>query len=245
MDNVLLETRDVVKKFGGLYAVKNVSMQVRKGEIFGIIGPNGAGKTTLLNVVSGIYKPEEGQVFFKGENITAKKAHVLCKKGIARTFQIVRSFPRMTVLENVKVGAIFGNNIVQDDDLKARELLDFVGFPLPVDTLAGNLNTIQLKYLELARALATNGELLLLDEVAAGLTPGELVEFIELIKRIRDTGVTVITIEHVMKFIMNICDNIIVLNYGEKIAEGKPAEIIENKLVLEAYLGKEHTACAN
>ncbi|TFG88155.1 MAG: ABC transporter ATP-binding protein [Candidatus Atribacteria bacterium] len=241
---MILETKDIVKRFGGLVAVRNVSMHVKKGEIFGIIGPNGAGKTTLLNSISGIYKPEEGRVFFKGENITAWKAHVLCKKGIARTFQIVCSFPRMTVLENVKVGSIFGSNIPQDDDERARELLDFVGFPLPIDTLAGNLNTVQLKYLELARALATNGELLLLDEIAAGLTPSELVEFIELIKKIRDTGITVITIEHVMKFIMTICDRIIVLNYGEKIAEGTPDEIVKNKLVLEAYLGKEHKVYA-
>ncbi len=240
MSNIILETKDVVKKFGGLIAVKNVSMQVKEGEIFGIIGPNGAGKTTLLNSVSGVYKPEEGQVFFKGENITNQGAHVLCRKGIARTYQIVNSFPRMTVLENVKIGSIFGSAIPQDDDAKAREILDFVGFPLPVDTIAGNLNTVQLKYLELARALATNGELLLLDEVAAGLTPGELTEFIELIKRIRDRGITVITIEHVMKFIMTICERIIVLNYGEKIAEGTPEEIVNDKLVLEAYLGKEH-----
>jgi len=241
MDNVMLETKEVVKRFGGLIAVKNVTMQVKKGEIFGIIGPNGAGKTTLLNAISGIYKPEEGQVFFNGENVTGQKAHILCKKGIARTFQIVRSFPRMTVLENVKVGAVFGNLDQYDEELRAREMLDFIDFPVAYDTLAGNLNTIQLKYLELARALATKGELLLLDEVAAGLTPGELVEFIELIKRINETGITVITIEHVMKFIMNICDRIIVLNYGEKIAEGRPDDIINNKLVLEAYLGKEHS----
>lgn len=246
MDNnsTILETKDVVKRFGGLVAVKNVSMQVKRGQIFGVIGPNGAGKTTLLNSISGIYKPEEGKVFFKGEDITSLKAHALCRKGISRTFQIVRSFPKMTVLENVMVGSIFGSHTPQDDEKKALELLEFVGFPLPVDTLAGNLNTVQLKYLELARALATNGELLLLDEVAAGLTPGELVEFIELIKKIRDSGVTVITIEHVMKFIMSICDQIIVLNYGEKIAEGTPEEIVSNQLVLEAYLGKEHAVAA-
>lgn len=240
MSNIILETKDVVKRFGGLVAVKNVSMQVKEGEIFGIIGPNGAGKTTLLNSVSGVYKPEEGEVFFKGENITGQGAHVLCKKGIARTYQIVHSFPKMTVLENVMIGAIFGSNIPQDDEEKALEILDFIGFPMPPDTIAGNLNTVQLKYLELARALATNGELLLLDEVAAGLTPGELTEFIELIKKVRDKGITVITIEHVMKFIMTICERIIVLNYGEKIAEGTPEEIVNDKLVLEAYLGKEH-----
>lgn len=238
-ENVLV-TKNVVKRFGGLTAVKEVSIEVKKGEIFGIIGPNGAGKTTFLNCVSGIYTPEEGEIIYKGENIKGLSSHVLCKKGIARTFQIVRSFHKMTALDNVKVAVIFGSDKVQDPDERAKELLDYVNFPLPVDTLASNLNTVQLKYLELARALATDGELLLLDEVAAGLTPGELGEFIDLIKKIRDSGVTVISIEHVMKFIMTICDRIAVIHYGEKIAEGTPEEIVNNKLVIEAYLGKEH-----
>ncbi len=238
-ENVLV-TKDVVKRFGGLTAVKKVSIEVKKGEIFGIIGPNGAGKTTFLNCVSGLYKPEEGEIIYKGENIKGLTSHVLCKKGIARTFQIVRSFHKMTALDNVRVAVIFGSDKVQDPDDRARELLDYVNFPLPVETLASNLNTVQLKYLELARALATDGELLLLDEVAAGLTPGELGDFIDLIKKIRDSGVTVISIEHVMKFIMTICDRIAVIHYGEKIAEGTPEEIVNNKLVLEAYLGKEH-----
>lgn len=242
MNITMLETSNVLKRFGGLTAVKNVSMEVKKGEIFGIIGPNGAGKTTFLNVISGLYRPEEGRVFYKGKNITGMKAHTLCKMGIARTFQIVRSFPRMTVLDNVKVGVIFGSTNHYNPEKRAREILDFVGFPLSVDTLAANLNTIQLKCLELARALATDGDLLLIDEVAAGLAPGELVEFIEMVKKIRDSGITIITIEHVMKFIMKACDRIIVLHYGEKIAEGTPDEIVNNKLVLEAYLGKEHTA---
>ncbi len=242
MENTLLETKNVVKRFGGLVAVKNVSLNVQKGEIFGIIGPNGAGKTTFLNCVSGIYKPEEGSVLFKNQNITGVKPHLLCKKGIARTFQIVRSFQKMTALDNVRVAVIFGTEQNHDVDKRAKELLEFVNFPLSHKTLAGNLNTVQLKYLELARALATDSELLLLDEVAAGLTPGELVDFIELIKRVRDNGTTVITIEHVMKFIMNICDRIAVLHYGEKIAEGNPSEIIENEMVVEAYLGpgKKH-----
>ncbi len=238
-ENVLV-TKNVVKRFGGLTAVREVSIEVKKGEIFGIIGPNGAGKTTFLNCVSGIYNPEEGEIIYKGENIKGLSSHVLCKKGIARTFQIVRSFHKMTALDNVKVAVIFGSDKVQDPDERARELLDFVNFPLPVETLASNLNTVQLKYLELARALATDGDLLLLDEVAAGLTPGELGDFIDLIKRIRDSGVTVISIEHVMKFIMTICDRIAVIHYGEKIAEGTPEEIVNNKLVIEAYLGKEH-----
>lgn len=240
MQENLLVTKNVVKRFGGLTAVKEVSIEVKKGEIFGIIGPNGAGKTTFLNCVSGIYTPEEGEIIYKGENIKGLSSHVLCKKGIARTFQIVRSFHKMTALDNVKVAVIFGSDKVRDPDERAKELLDYVNFPLPVDTLASNLNTVQLKYLELARALATDGELLLLDEVAAGLTPGELGDFIDLIRKIRDSGVTVISIEHVMKFIMTICDRIAVIHYGEKIAEGTPEEIVNNKLVIEAYLGKEH-----
>jgi branched-chain amino acid transport system ATP-binding protein len=240
MQENLLVTKNVVKRFGGLTAVKEVSIEVKKGEIFGIIGPNGAGKTTFLNCVSGIYTPEEGEIIYKGENIKGLPSHVLCKKGIARTFQIVRSFHKMTALDNVKVAVIFGSDKVRDPDERAKELLDYVNFPLPVDTLASNLNTVQLKYLELARALATDGELLLLDEVAAGLTPGELGDFIDLIRKIRDSGVTVISIEHVMKFIMTICDRIAVIHYGEKIAEGTPEEIVNNKLVIEAYLGKEH-----
>jgi len=240
MQENLLVTKNVVKRFGGLTAVKEVSIEVKKGEIFGIIGPNGAGKTTFLNCVSGIYTPEEGEIIYKGVNIKGLSSHVLCKKGIARTFQIVRSFHKMTALDNVKVAVIFGSDKVQNPDERAKELLDYVNFPLPVETLASNLNTVQLKYLELARALATDGELLLLDEVAAGLTPGELGEFIDLIRKIRDSGVTVISIEHVMKFIMTICDRIAVIHYGEKIAEGTPEEIVNNKLVIEAYLGKEH-----
>lgn len=240
-DNILV-TKDVVKRFGGLVAVKKVSIEVKKGEIFGIIGPNGAGKTTFLNCVSGIYKPEEGEIIYKGKSIKGLSSHILCKKGIARTFQIVRSFHKLTALDNVRVAVIFGSDQAHDPDQRARELLEFVNFPLPVDTLASNLNTVQLKYLELARALATDGELLLLDEVAAGLTPGELGDFINLIKKIRDSGVTVISIEHVMKFIMTICDRIAVIHYGEKIAEGTPEEIVANQLVMEAYLGKEHTA---
>ncbi len=240
MQNNILVTKDVVKRFGGLTAVKNVSIEVKKGEIFGIIGPNGAGKTTFLNCVSGIYNPEEGEIIYRGENIKGLSPHTLCKKGISRTFQIVRSFHKMTALDNVKVAVIFGSDKDHDPERRARELLEFVNFPLAADTIAGNLNTVQLKYLELARALATDGELLLLDEVAAGLTPGELGDFIDLIKRIRDSGITVISIEHVMKFIMTICDRIAVIHYGEKIAEGTPEEIVNNKLVIEAYLGKEH-----
>ncbi len=237
---MLLRTEGVEKRFGGLVAVKDVSITVNKGEIFGLIGPNGAGKTTFLNCISGFYKPEKGRITFKEQEITGLSPTQLCHKGIARTFQIVRSFPKLSALDNVKVAVIYGGKQNKNPEKRAKELMDFVGFPVATDVIAENLNTMQLKRLELARALATNSELLLLDEVAAGLTPSELPNFIDLIKRIRDSGVTIICIEHVMKFIMGVCDRIAVLNFGAKIAEGSVEEILNNPKVMEAYLGEEH-----
>lgn len=236
---MLLTTEGVVKQFGGLVAVDNVSVEVEQGEIFGVIGPNGAGKTTFINCIFGFYKPEKGKIIYKGKDITGWAPHRLCHLGIARTFQIVRSFPKLSALDNVKVAVLFGGSHHQDPEKRAIELLDFVGFPVSEDIIAENLNTMQLKRLELARALATDCELLLLDEVAAGLTPSELPDFINLIKRIRDSGVTIICIEHVMKFIMEVCDRIAVLHFGKKIAEGTPEEIKSNNKVIEAYLGQE------
>jgi len=235
---VILETQGVCKRFGGLQAVKNVSLKVEQGSIFGLIGPNGAGKTTFLNSIAGVYRPEEGKVFFKGQDITGYSADKVCHAGMARTFQIVHSFPQMTVLENAMIGAIFGGRKDSEPpEKKAAEMLDFVEFTLSHDTLAQNLNTIQLKRLEMARALSTGCDLLLLDEVAAGLTPAELDEMSNLIKRIRDRGITIIMVEHLMKLIMGVCDRIAVLYFGEKIAEGTPKEIVENEKVAEAYLG--------
>lgn len=236
----MLRTEGVEKRFGGLVAVNNVSVNVKEGEIFGVIGPNGAGKTTFLNCISGFYKPEKGKIVFQGQNIVGLSPHQLCHKGIARTFQIVRSFPKMSALDNVKVAAVFGGKKPKNPGQRAEELMDFVGFPVAKDILTENLNTMQLKRLELARALATNCQLLLLDEVAAGLTPAELPEFIALIKRIRDSGITIITIEHVMKFIMGVCDRITVIQFGAQIAEGTAEEIRNNPKVTEAYLGVEH-----
>lgn len=237
---MLLKTEGVEKRFGGLVAVKDVSITVNKGEIFGLIGPNGAGKTTFLNCISGFYKPEKGKITFKEQEITGLSPTQLCHKGIARTFQIVRSFPKLSALDNVKVAVVYGGKQHKNPEKRAKELMDFVGFNAAKDVIAENLNTMQLKRLELARALATNSELLLLDEVAAGLTPSELPDFIDLIKRIRDSGVTIICIEHVMKFIMGVCDRIAVLNFGAKIAEGTVEEIINNPEVMKAYLGEEN-----
>lgn len=237
---MLLKTEGVEKRFGGLVAVNDVSITVNKGEIFGLIGPNGAGKTTFLNCISGFYNPDKGKVTFNDQDITGLSPTQLCHKGIARTFQIVRSFPKLSALDNVKVAVIFGGKERQNPEKRAKELMDFVSFPVSKDIIAENLNTMQLKRLELARALATNSQLLLLDEVAAGLTPSELPDFIDLIKRIRDSGVTIICIEHVMKFIMEACDRIAVLNFGAKIAEGTVEEIKNNPKVMEAYLGEEH-----
>lgn len=235
---VLLQTKNVTKRFGGLIAVNDVSLNIEKGQIFGLIGPNGAGKTTLLNSISGVYRPEEGKVFFSGQDITPLSADKICHRGIARTFQIVHSFPQMTVLENVMVGAIFGGRKDHEkSETVAKKMLDFVEFPLNHDSLAQDLNTIQLKQLELARALATECNLLLLDEVAAGLTPAELDDLSNLIRRIRDSGITIIMVEHLMKLIMGVCDRIAVLSFGEKIAEGAPKEITKNEKVIEAYLG--------
>lgn len=236
----ILQTEGVSKRFGGLKAVNDVSIMVQEGQIYGLIGPNGAGKSTFLNCISGTYPPSEGKVIFKGKNITGFKPHKICHQGMARTYQIVRSFPQMTVLENVLVGATFGGNQKGNSAGIAAKWLDFVEFPLAHDILAQNLNTMQLKRLELAKALATGCELLLLDEMAAGLTPGELGDISILIKSIRDSGKTIIIVEHLMKLIMDVCDYITVLYFGEKLAEGTPKEITENPKVINAYLGENY-----
>jgi len=236
----VLETKGLSKYFEGLKAVDNVSMTVEEGEIVGLIGPNGAGKTTFLNAIAGLDPPTAGSVFFLGEETTGLPPEEMCHRGLSRTFQIPRPFPKMTVLENVMVAAIFGEKrqrSVAEAASVAREKLAFVDFSMPEDMLTEKLNAVQLKRLDLARALASSPKFLLLDELASGLRGAELEELMAIIRRIRDSGVTILMIEHIMQVIMGLSDRLVVLNFGNKIAEGPTMMVAEDPLVNEAYLG--------
>ena len=237
----ILEGQAVTKYFGGLAAVSGVDFHVDQGEIVGLIGPNGAGKTTLFGLISAAHVPNSGTIRFKGDNITGLKPHQICKKGLARTFQSVKVFSDMPVISNVTLGIHFGSServTSAQAANEATELLEFVGLSGRATVPAKDLTLVNQKLLEVARALATKPELLMLDELMAGLNPTEVAQAMELVSKIRDQGVTIFMIEHVMKAIMNVCDRIIVLNHGEKIAEGTPQEIATSKMVVEVYLGE-------
>jgi branched-chain amino acid transport system ATP-binding protein len=237
----ILEGKGVTKFFGGLAAVSNVDFAVEQGEALGLIGPNGAGKTTLFDLISAALVPKSGTIRFKGEDITGLKPYKICRMGVARTFQMVKVFADMPVLNNVVLGSYFGTSpgmSSTDAVREATELLKFVGLSAVKTTPAKDLTLANQKRLEVARALATKPELLLLDEMMAGLNPAELAQAMELITRIRDKGITIFMIEHVMKAIMSVCDRIIVLHHGQKIAEGTPQEITTNRKVVEVYLGE-------
>ncbi len=240
----MLEGRNISKYFGGLAALKNVYFKVTKGVIKGLIGPNGAGKTTLFNVIMGVYKPDSGVIKFKGENIIGLKTNQICKRGIGRTFQIVKPFKDLSVWDNVTMGVLFGRRNppgVKEARDEALMILDFMGLKGKREVLAKNLTLADKKSLEIARALATKPEILLLDEVVAGLNPTETINMIKRIKRIRDElGITILIVEHVMRAVMEISDEIMVLHHGEKIAEGEPCEITRDERVIEAYLGEKY-----
>jgi branched-chain amino acid transport system ATP-binding protein len=237
----ILEGEGVTKYFGGLAAVSNVDFNVEQGEVVGLIGPNGAGKTTLFNLISGALVVKSGTIKFNAENITNLKPYKICRKGLARTFQSVKVFANMSVLDHVLLGSIFGtSNPASESDTaeNAMDLLEFVGLSEMSAAPAGSLTLANKKRLEVARALATQPQILLLDELMAGLNPTEVADAMNLVSTIQELGLTVFMIEHVMKAIMSICDRIMVLHHGEKIAEGTPKEIASSKTVIEAYLGE-------
>jgi len=238
----ILEGQGVTKYFGGLAAVSNVDFHIDQGAIVGLIGPNGAGKTTLFNLISAALPLSSGEIRFKGQKLNGLKPHQICKMGVSRTFQETKVFANMPVLQNVLVGAFFGTPTRISSADAAREgaqALEFVGLSAMSATPVNDLTLANQKRVEVARALATKPELLLLDELMAGLNPAEVSEAMELVKRIRDTGITIFMVEHVMKAIMGICGRVMVLHRGEEIAEGTPQEIAANNRVIEIYLGEE------
>lgn len=240
----LLTVQGVTKHFGGLQALTNVTFELPEGRILGLIGPNGAGKTTLFNAINGVYPPEQGHIIFRDADVTRRKPYELARMGMARTHQIVRPLNELTVEENVMVGACFGreNRSLGEAQSIATEVLEFTGLGARASQPAGSLNVAQKKRLELARALAARPYLLLLDEVLAGLNPSEVEKMVLTIHKVRDQGITIIMIEHVMRAIMNVSDRIMVLDYGQQIAEGTPEEVANDQRVIEAYLGDPRLA---
>lgn len=238
---LVLETKDITKRFGGLLALDKVSIQVEKGEIHGLIGPNGSGKTTFLNAVAGMDPPTSGSVSFYGEETKSLSPEEMCHRGLSRTFQIPRPFPKMTALENVMVSAVFGRgrNKSSDAVLHAREQLEFVEFNMPEGTISESLNTVQLKRLDLARALASSPKMLLLDELACGLTETEIDDLMRIIRKISKKGTTILIVEHIMQVIMNLCDRLTVLNFGKTISQGPTKIVAHDSKVIEAYFGSE------
>ena len=236
----LLELKKLVKAFGGLLAVNDVTFQVEKGEIFGLIGPNGSGKTTIFNCIGNFFPITSGDVLFKGKSIKGLKTHNICHLGIGRTFQVVKPLARMTVLDNVTASAFCRVNTIKEAQMEAHRMLDFCNLLNSKDKPAKSLPIAGRKRLEIARALATKPELILLDETAAGLNPSELDEAIDLIKKIRESGITILIVEHIMKVIMTISDRIHAINFGQTIAQGTPKEVANNRAVIEAYLGEEY-----
>jgi branched-chain amino acid transport system ATP-binding protein len=236
----LLEVRGIGKRFGGLHAVRDLSFDMARGEVLGLIGPNGAGKTTVFHLLSGFLAPDGGDVRFDGRSLAGLKPHAICRLGLARTFQIVRPFPHLSVWENVRVGALARRPQMAEARRRAEAVIDEVGLGAKADQPAGGLTLAERKRLELARALATEPTLLLLDEVMAGLNPTEIEAIVGLIQRVHASGISILLIEHNMRAVMSLSHRIVVLSFGEKIVEGPPAAIANHPRVIEAYLGEEY-----
>ena len=235
LDTAVLSLDRVTKSFGGLVAVKDMTFEVQAGEVLGLMGPNGAGKTTLLNLIAGVYRPDSGRVLFQGKDITGCAPHKVCHHGIARTYQIPQPFTNLHVRDNLRVASTYGGK--KGETLELDEILDLVDLSKQKGTIAGDLATVSLKRLELARALATNPTLILLDEVAAGSTEAELPRILDITRQVRKMGKTIILVEHVMKVMVEAVDRIVVMDKGEKIAEGTPDQVMKDEKVLAAYFG--------
>jgi len=239
---MILQSHDLVKSFGGVTAVDHLSLEVEKGSVFGIIGPNGSGKTTFFNLVNGVYPPTSGTITFNGRNITGLRPHQIAKLGIGRTYQVPAPFTKMTVLENVMVSTFMRSSSLKESRKVSWEILERVRLEDKGNSLVLNVTLEDRKRLELARALGTRPDLLLLDEVMAGLTPSEIKEAIELIRSLRTGELTIIVVEHIMDVILSLCDRIAVLDYGEKIAEDVPDKVVNDPNVIKAYLGERYSA---
>jgi branched-chain amino acid transport system ATP-binding protein len=245
MASTILEVNGLYKFFGGLTAVAGVDFHLEKSEILGLIGPNGSGKTTVFNLIAGVFKPDRGSIKLNGQDITGASSAAICQMGIGRTFQIPLPFARLTVLENVRLGRVYGSQpaeSIEQAGIEADEILEFIGLKSKRLVVSGKLPLLDRKRLELGKALATRPEVLLLDEILGGLNPAEIDEAMKLVLAIRDSGVTLVVVEHVMRAIMGISDRVIVLNSGAKIAEGPPKKIVHDKNVIEAYLGVDQHA---
>ncbi len=240
MQEIILDVQNVTKRFGGVVADDDVSFSIKKGEIVGLVGPNGCGKSTLFNCITGYNPPTKGKVIFNGQDITGMKPYHVNKKGIARTFQLVQLLPELTVLENVMVGAYNHTNSTEQARKEAEEILEFFNFPGLLkmrNSKAKNLTTVDKKLLEIARATATKPELLMLDEAMAGLNNSEINDALHIIGKLRESGMTIMIIEHIMEVIMNVSDKVVVMEAGKKLLEGKPEEVVADERVIRAYLG--------